>query len=469
MTCPKCKSTKVDSGNNCPHCKVDAVLYTRITRLSDRLYNHGLEKLSGGDMYYGIEALQKSISISKDNIKARNLLGLALLEIGHVGEAIMHWHISSTLAPDENPAESYAGRVKNNIRSLEKYNDSISMYNIALHHIKQKSDDLAIIQLKRAVDNNPNFIDGLNLLALCYVIQNDKDRAISVVERVLSLDINNPIALNYLNILNPKGKGMRSLPPSVKAAQPRAAENAAIGPYKSASVPSKKPSGFPIMEIITFLLGAASAVAVFHFLLMPEFTRNHENDIARLEQQAVYVAEGHQREIDDILEDKNDLDLIIEGLYAQINQFELAAELQVRIDSVFEAAWMLDNDQLHEAVNLVNELDTTGMSFQHMEMINSIRENAYPRLATQHFTTGFAAFQANDFYLALVELEIAARFISDEMTVERRDFMRALGTLYYNEGRDAEALALLEPLREHFPQHFPNTVQSMINNINNRS
>jgi len=463
MKCPNCTNT-YDFGNKCPHCNVDAVLYKRTVRLSERLYNQGLEKIKSLDFTNGVELLRKSIAIDKSNITARNLLGLALFEVGHVGDSLMEWVISVSLQSEDNPAEAYIERVNKNTRALEKLNESIVMFNNALTHIKHKSDDLAIIQLKRATENNPRFVDALNLLTLCYLIQNDKERAIATAERVISIDTQNPIALNYLSILSPNSKSARSTIIAPIKFAPKTQES--VGPYKSSlSINNKKSGNSHILEVLTFILGAASVAAIFYFLLFPQLQRNHESEIEELNQLAAQVEETHREEIVHLRTVNAGLQATIEGHELIINLFEQTAELQERIDLVDNAYWLLQGEQLQEAVDILDNLDTTGMGFITLGRIETIREQAYPHLATMHFLEGEAAFNASDFYKALVDLELAKRFMSDEMTPQRRDFMLMLGTIYYDNGRYEEALELLTSLQEHFPNHRPQTVAGMIRNI----
>lgn len=48
------------------------------------------------------ESLKTSVMIHKNNIEARNLLGLVYCEMGEVVEALSQWVISKNLQPDNN-------------------------------------------------------------------------------------------------------------------------------------------------------------------------------------------------------------------------------------------------------------------------------------------------------------------------------------------------------------------------------
>ena len=442
-------------------------MYKRTISLSDKLYNQGLGRLKASDFTHGIDSLTKSVAINKKNTTARNLLGLALFEVGHVGDALMHWVISTSLDANDNPAEGYLDRVHKNSRALEKMNDAVAMYNHALSHIKQKSDDLAIIQLKKAVENNPRFVDALNLLALCHLIQNDKDRAIIAVERVLSIDAHNSIANRYYSMLNSKGKAIRQATAPFTAPLKFANKSPdSHGPYRSPiGINDKKSTNFHISEILSFVIGAGIAVAVIYFLLFPAVQNEHEREIARVEQKIVQAEETHQDAIQAITAGKDALQAEIDNRGVAIQGFEDAAQLQERINAVYNAQWLAHENQLREAIDILDNLDTTGMDSNILNRIDAIREGAYPALANHYFAEGQRAFNASDYYKALVDLELARRFMAEEMTNQWRDLWFMLGSIYYNDGRLSEALEMLTPVRENFPNHRPQATTRMINSI----
>lgn len=470
MLCPNCNKTYDTIGNVCPHCNVDRVIFKRTSRLSAKLYNDGLAKLNASDFTHGIEALTKSVAIDKGNVKARNLLGLALFEVGHVGDAIKHWVISSSLESKNNPADDYLERVKKNSRTLEKFNDAVTMYNMALGHIRQKSDDLAIIQLKRAVENSPRFVDALNLLALCYLIQNDKERAISMVERVLSIDQANPIATKYYSTLNPgKSKNTRVVQPQVRQAAPPSSNS---GPYKTISIQDKKPVNFHLAEILTFIFAVAATAAVFYFLLYPAIQQRHESDLARYMQRLANAEAAHEQAIQDIIAEKDELHIIISDRAETILELEQVTELQNRVQLANQAHWLYTNNQYQEAIDIIDYLDTTGFTFDIHERIDAIIAGSYPRLANSHFEAGRVAFQANDDHLALIHLELAWRFTTyDDWPTQvaprdqRRDLMIMLGNLYYRDGRYEEAYEMIAPVRERFPNFTPRALSDLLASI----
>jgi len=418
------------------------------------MYNKGLSKLNNGDITQGIELLTRSVSVNKNNVPARNLLGLALFEIGYVGDALKHWVISQSLLKENNPANQYVDEARKNSRALEALNDAVTKYNQALNYIKQKSDDLAIIQLKRAVELNPRFVDALNLLALCHLIQNDKERAAAAAERVIAVDIQNPVALNYLSILAP-GRTK----PDIRKTQTRSRRSESEKRTHSYSRPSpvqeKRPRAFRFDIILALIIGAACSFAVVYILLFPAI---HQQNDMRLSEYNQRLADADALRAEDAyrhavavttLEQENanlidEKDRIIADYDRQDNM--------IRFYSTYN---LFRDGHLREAVDSLETIDISDLPPDLRDRADAIRAGVYPTLFSQYVSDGVAAFYAQDYLLALVQLENALRFMTED-SPRSSSFLFALGSLYsHDEARHAEARVLLYELRDRFPQYRP--------------
>ena len=87
----KCIFCGIPLGKNdyCTGCGADITLQKRIVRISNLLYNQGLEKAMVRDLSGAIVCLKRSLKFNKENIDARNLLGLVLSLI-HISEPTRH-------------------------------------------------------------------------------------------------------------------------------------------------------------------------------------------------------------------------------------------------------------------------------------------------------------------------------------------------------------------------------------------
>ena len=161
----------------CTSCGADVSLYKKIMCMSNRFYNDGLEKAGVRDLTGAINSLRQSLKFNKNNIEARNLLGLVYFETGEVVAALSEWVISKNMRPEKNIADDYINMLQSNATRLDAINQTIKKYNQALVYCNQDSKDLAIIQLKKVLSLNPKFIRAHQLLALLYMDSEQWDRA----------------------------------------------------------------------------------------------------------------------------------------------------------------------------------------------------------------------------------------------------------------------------------------------------
>jgi tetratricopeptide (TPR) repeat protein len=80
--------------------------------------------------------------------------------------------------------------------------NSIILYNKALESLRTGSEDIAIIELKKATSMNPHFYEAMNLLGICYSYINDKVKATEVFDKVIKAEQNSVKAMKYLSLLN---------------------------------------------------------------------------------------------------------------------------------------------------------------------------------------------------------------------------------------------------------------------------
>ena len=173
--------------------------YTKkIMYQSNSWYNDGLRKAQVRDMSGAIVSLQQSLQYNRENIAARNLLGLVYYGIGEVSEALVEWIISKNLCPRDNIADYYIKNVQNSANELESLNQAIKKFNQCLVYCQQNGEDLAIIQLKQVIASHPTFLKAYQLLALIYIQTNQNTKARQILIEAKKLDTTNELTLTYL-------------------------------------------------------------------------------------------------------------------------------------------------------------------------------------------------------------------------------------------------------------------------------
>ena len=139
---------------------------TKLAYQSNYWYNDGLKKANIRDLSGAIASLKRSLQYNRANIAARNLLGLVYYGRGDVIEALVEWILSKNFQSHENIANYYIQKVKETQGELEAINQAVKRFNQALGYCQQGGEDLAVIQLKKAVAIHPNFVKAYQLLTL---------------------------------------------------------------------------------------------------------------------------------------------------------------------------------------------------------------------------------------------------------------------------------------------------------------
>ena len=138
----------------------------KIQFAANSYYNRGLEMAKERDLSGAALYLKRALQFNKYHTDARNLLGLIFYEMGETSDALTQWVISINLQPENNRADHYLDEVQRKPGQLEIASQTIKKYNQALFHAQGGSDDLAVLQLKRIVEEKPNFVKAHLLLAL---------------------------------------------------------------------------------------------------------------------------------------------------------------------------------------------------------------------------------------------------------------------------------------------------------------
>ena len=162
---------------------------------SNQWYNDGLRRANIRDLSGAVTSLKKSLQFNRDNIAARNLLGLVYFGQGEVAEALVEWIISKNIKSHENIADYYIKKVQETPSELEVMNQAIKKYNQCLTYCQQDGEDLAVIQLKKVVASHPTFLKAYQLLALLYLKTEQYAKARQVLRRAHKLDATNEITI----------------------------------------------------------------------------------------------------------------------------------------------------------------------------------------------------------------------------------------------------------------------------------
>ncbi len=239
----------------------------KVIRQSNYWYNDGLKRANIRDLSGAIVSLRRSLQYCRENIAARNLLGLVYYGRGEINEALVEWIISKNLKPRDNIANYFIRRIQENHDVLDKLNSNIKKYNQCLAYCNQGAEDLAYIQLKKIVSANPPFLKAMQLMAMLCIQNRHYNRAKQLLKKAQKIDITDGITLYLLNELEEiRMQGKRSVEDKEEVVTYKVGNELIIQP--ASSTLSENATTLTIIHII---IGVVLGVGITSLLIVPTF------------------------------------------------------------------------------------------------------------------------------------------------------------------------------------------------------
>ncbi len=374
---------------------------TKLLYQSHICYNEGLKKANIRDLTGAATALKKSLQYDGTNVAARNLLGLVYYGRGDVAEALTEWILSKNIQPKDNIANYFIKTIKESKAELLAVNQAVKRYNRALEYCWQNAEDLALIQLKKAVQAHPGFVKAYQLMGLLYLHGEQYSLARQAIRSAYKLDTTDEITLSYMHELSQVRKAR---PVSMKGKRRETVTYHVGNETIIQPVPAGQRERGGYHSIVNILLGILVGTAIMGLLVMPAISGSRQNQTNK---QAVEFGDKIAEQEAQIRALKKDL----EGYRANSEETENAQataastqssyEIVMNIESYYRSNSMSDEAMIDELLK-VNPaaLGTAGRSI-YEEMTGVL----YPRACERLYTTSKANMQVANYDTAITNLE----------------------------------------------------------------
>ncbi len=434
----------------CSACGVDVSLYKHIMYVSNMYYNEALEKASVRDLSGAITSLRQSLKFDKNNIDARNLLGLCYFETGEIVAALSEWVISKNTRPEKNLANDYIDRLQSNAGRLESVNATIKKYNQALTYCIQGSKDLAIIQLKKVLSLNPKYVRAHQLLALIYMDEGHWEKAKAELDKAAEVDCGNTLTRRY------QKEAGRMLDPTETPLRPKKAADDFIR-YQNDNELIIQPlssvethhSGVP--TLLAIFIGLLIGAAAVYYLVVPnvrsEALSQGREDVAAISNELDIKSST----IVDLESQIASLESGMQALEAEIETYAGSGGTLEHMDSLLlAAATYLETNDLYATAEDLNDIaqnvDLTTASDAFVALYEQLVAAIGPELSVSYYTSGIAAYEAGDIENAIFDLRLAVGYNSADEKA-----LYALALAYFADDDTASAYDTYQRYVELFP------------------
>ena len=336
-------------------------------------------------------------------------------------------------------------QIPDNIRN------SVYLYNKAIESLKTGSEDIAVIELKKAVAMNPEFYEAMNLLGICYNYLGEKEKAAEVFDRVMKGESNSIMAMNYLqqfglneSVQLPKSRNVKKpvqQPPQQQPGEPLKR----IRTNKSeATVRPVKKQG--LIEIIKIGAGFAAGIllAVLIFSILPE----KENSIAEPPEDHTNPSvsmelDKYQKDYEELKEKFDLLQKDKEDVVKQSDYYKATIKL-------YEISILSGEKKYESAADMLLLMKTVVFKDKEKELFDNLYKSVMPQAAKYAYDQGYKLYNNKKYQESLEKLE--------KVQVYDPEFNKMDAVLYYT-GRCCQALqdsrsavALFQKLIDSYPR-----------------
>ena len=450
MKCWNCGNTLTEY-DFCPSCGADVGTFKKIIRISNKYYNDGLEKAKVRDLTGAIESLKMSLKYNKRNIHARNLLGLVYYETGEIVAALGEWVISKNMRPNKNIVDAYINAIQNNPQKLETTNQTIKKFNLALTYCQQETYDLAVIQLKKVLSNNPKLIKARQLLALLHIREKEYDKALKELKKAEAIDRCNPTTIRYLKELERYHKVTE------KTVIDREEKQKKKDPvqYKVGNDTVIQPTVYKenngLSVIINITIGLLLGAALVYFLVVPgklQIASRESSELQKSHNEELATKDASIADLEDViagLETKvQDLETNLDGYEGEGGVVASYEKLLTVVTTYTEG----DAITTYEALSTISEdtLKEVGGNFE--STYQTIKKTVEPEAATAYFERAEKNYKNRKFAESIPDFEKCY-----ELDATNDEALYYLGRAYQKTDNKDKAKKVFDELIEKFPNN----------------
>ena len=447
MNCPECGAHLSFHDKVCNRCNADITTYRKLWSISNQYYNDGLQKAKVRDLSGAIVSLKNSLQIDKRNTNARNLLGLVYYEMGETVRALSEWVLSKNYQEQNNDADYFMNVVQKNQSKLHNINQTIKKYNYGLSQAKSGNLDVALIQLKKVVSMQPNYLAAQQLLALLYMQQGENEKAAKCLRKAQKIDIGNTTTLSYLSELGLNPSAVR-VDKEIKKLQSKGKTlEKAEEPKFYSPEPELRDGKINKLSFLYLLIGIVVGVLAVFFLVVPTMRKSISAEYNR---QAVAMGEEQMNmssEIQSLESDKEDLNDTITELKKKMKKIEDEAVDESVYDNLFKGITLYANGDKDAAAETLIKVDISALeSKPAKELYNKIKEETFEGVSTKKYAEGSNYYNRGKYDEAVKSFELALKYNENNANA-----MYYLGRVYQRQGDNKKAKKYYKQIINEYP------------------
>ena len=357
--------------------------------------------------------------------------------------------------------------LESNKNMPDNIRNSIVLYNKALDDFKAKSEDIAIIQLKKAISLNPEFHEAINLLGIFYTYVGDYQNAADTFKKVINKENNCVKAIEYLKEVDPNyevpfesKEDIKSNKEKKKSKKPekKIKEKKYISPDKAIDFEK-----FKISDVIKIGAGFVLGAILVFVLTLTIYSNREKGDESRkndnLPPQTNNEDEVYKERFYQLSEEYSILS-------TQLEQLKKESEYYLNVYRLTEAEELLEEEKYVEAADKLVLLKDADFGDKEHERFNLIYDEVIDKATWVAFKEGRDLLEVKVYEEAVDKFSKVESYVDDWEHLHYNLFY--MGVCYENLNNIQKALEYYNKAVEKYPRsHGANLSQDRIREIEN--
>jgi len=276
---------------------------------------------------------------------------------------------------------------------------SVVLYNKALESMRSGSEDIAIIELKKAVSINPDFHEAINLLGLCYISTKEYGKAEEMFRRVISAENNAIKAMEYINFLEGKdtpeasGKNKAAFRKKKKSQDIRPSEMLQNRPKAASNKTDRK---IEILKYAAVFLAGIVIMAIINPLIFDKSqdSISVSSSDEEIQAQIQNAVDAVKKEYEDKLNDLEEKSALLEDNLDKANH---SIEYYKNQTNLFEIEKLASSKEYEKAADMLILLKPVAFQGAEKEKFDALFQDIMPKAAREAYNQGVKLFKQEKF------------------------------------------------------------------------
>lgn len=356
----------------------------------------------------------------------------------------------------------------------ENIKNSIVLYNKALDNLYSRSEDIAIIELKKAVSLNPEFYEAMNLLGVCYTFINDNKRAAEIFDKVIKSKKNSTDAQRLLNTMglgeasaSENGSGEYKASEEKKAVDNRINNklNKSKNTYNFKLL--KKIRGLIRRDAVKFSLGFVAGALLTLLLSLAFYPRKTSTPVSNTDDDQKKIISSLNNSIDSLKQQLNEMNDKYDVLEKLKSDSDNQIDYYKNVMKFFEIETLASEGKFETAADKLLLIKDAGFIDGEKKKYDDLCNNILPKAAWNVYNEGMNRFWAKKYQDALGKLAKVQLYKGDLPYLDSTFYN--MGVCYKNLEDSRKALDMFQKVIDSYPNsRYSLYSQARINEITGR-